>query len=178
MIQTALEAGLRQTMNQLVRPLLHPAIPVALQRRLISKAYLTSIPRRGTRYEDIQAEGLSITRACHSDNPHGVILYFHGGGYLIGSPKTHKGITGHLSKFSGAMVVTPDYRLAPENPFPAALDDAEMVYRALLDEGHPPATLCLAGDSSRRRTRRSPGHAPTRQRPALALVADGAVALD
>ena len=148
MIQTALEAGLRQTMNQLVRPLLHPAIPVALQRRLISKAYLTSIPPRGTRFEDIQAEGLSITRACHSDNPHGVILYFHGGGYIIGSPKTHKGITGHLSKFSGAMVVTPDYRLAPENPFPAALDDAEMVYRALLDEGRPPATLCLAGDSA------------------------------
>ncbi|MDF0748793.1 alpha/beta hydrolase [Marinobacter sp. 71-i] len=148
MIQTALEAGLRQTMNRLVRPLLHPAIPVALQRRLISKAYLTSIPPRGTRFEDIQAEGLAITRACHGDSSNGVVLYFHGGGYIIGSPKTHRGITGHLAKFSGAMVITPDYRLAPEHPYPAALDDAETVYRALLDEGHPPATISLAGDSA------------------------------
>jgi len=148
MIQTAMEAGLRQTMKRLVRPLLHPAIPVALQRRLISKAYLTSIPPRGTRFEDIQAEGLSITRSCHGDNPDGVILYFHGGGYIIGSPRTHRGITGYLAKFSGAMVIAPDYRLAPENPFPAALDDAETVYCALLDEGHPPSTIALAGDSA------------------------------
>lgn len=148
MIQAALETGLRQTMTRLVRPLLHPAVPVGIQRRLVSKAYLTSIPPRGTRFEDFTAEGFAMTRVCHSDSPHGVVLYFHGGGYIIGSPRTHRGITGHLAKASGAMVIVPDYRLAPENPYPAALDDAETVYLALLDEGHPPETLSLAGDSA------------------------------
>ena len=148
MIQTALETGLRQTMRRLVRPLLNPAIPVSLQRSLVSKAYLTSIPPSHTRFEDIKAEGIAITRVCHSDNPDGVVLYFHGGGYIIGSPRTHRGITGHLARASGAMLIVPDYRLAPESPYPAALDDAESVYLALLDEGHPPASLSLAGDSA------------------------------
>lgn len=148
MIQTVLETGLRQTMTRLVRPLLHPAVPVSIQRNLVSKAYLTSVPPRGTRFEDIEAEGIAMTRVCHSDNPDGVVLYFHGGGYIIGSSRTHRGITGHLARASGAMVIVPDYRLAPENPYPAALDDAETVYRALLDEGHPPASLSLAGDSA------------------------------
>lgn len=148
MIQTALEAGLRQTMARLVRPLLHPSVPVSIQRRLVSKAYLTSTPPRGTRFEEVEAEGLAMMRVCHSDTPSGVVLYFHGGGYILGSPKTHRGITGHLAKTSGTMVIVPDYKMAPENPYPAALDDAETVYRALLDEGHPPASLSLAGDSA------------------------------
>lgn len=148
MIQTALETGLRQTMRRLVRPLLNPAIPVSIQRSLVSKAYLTSIPPSGTRFEDIEAEGIAMTRVCHSDNPDGVVLYFHGGGYIIGSPRTHRGITGHLARASGAILIVPDYRLAPESPYPAALDDAESVYLALLDEGHPPASLSLAGDSA------------------------------
>ncbi|NMT64556.1 alpha/beta hydrolase [Marinobacter orientalis] len=148
MIQAALETGLRQTMTRLVRPLLHPAVPVKLQRSLVSKAYLTSIPPRGTRFEDFEAEDLAITKVCHSENPSGVVLYFHGGGYIIGSPRTHRGISGHLARASGTMVIVPDYRLAPENPYPAALDDAETVYLALLDEGHPPASLSLAGDSA------------------------------
>lgn len=148
MIQTALESGLRQTMIRLVRPLLHPIVPVSIQRNLVSKAYLTSVPPRGTRFDDIEAEGLSITRVCHSENPNGVVLYLHGGGYIIGSSRTHRGITGHLAKASGAMVIVPDYRLAPENPYPAALDDAETIYRALLDEGHPATSVSLAGDSA------------------------------
>lgn len=148
MIQTVLETGLRQTTTRLVRPLLHPAVPVSIQRNLVSKAYLTSVPPRGTRFEAIEAEGIAMMRVCHSENPDGVVLYFHGGGYIIGSSRTHRGITGHLAKASGAMVIVPDYRLAPENPYPAALDDAETVYRALLDEGHPPASLSLAGDSA------------------------------
>ncbi|PXX89719.1 alpha/beta hydrolase [Marinobacter vulgaris] len=148
MIQAVLESGLRQTMTRLVRPLLHPSVPVRLQRRLISKAYLTSVPPRGTRFEDIEAEGLAMTRVCHGDNPDGVVLYFHGGGYIIGSPRTHRGITGHLARASGAMVIVPDYRLAPENPYPAALDDAETVFLALLEEGHTPTSLSLAGDSA------------------------------
>jgi hypothetical protein len=74
MIQTALETGLRQTMRRLVRPLLNPAVPVNIQRSLVSKAYLTSVPPRGTRFENIEAEGIAMTRVCYSDNPDGVVL--------------------------------------------------------------------------------------------------------
>jgi acetyl esterase/lipase len=148
MNQKALELSLRQTMRWLISPLLSPRVPVRLQRELISKAYLTSIPPKHCVFQDIEAEGLSITRVSYSEEPRGIVVYFHGGGYICGSPKTHRGITGHLAKSSGAMVIVPDYRLAPEHPFPAALDDAETLYRALLDEGHPPAAISFAGDSA------------------------------
>jgi epsilon-lactone hydrolase len=148
MNQTALEFSLRQTMRWVVRPLLSPAIPVRLQRQLISKAYLTSIPPRRCHFQNIEADGLPLTRVSCLEEPRGVVIYFHGGGYICGSPKTHRGLTGHLAKSSGTMLIVPDYRLAPEHPFPAALDDAENLYRALLDEGHPPAAISFAGDSA------------------------------
>ncbi len=148
MNQTALEFSLRQTMRWLVSPILSPSIPVRLQRELISKAYLTSIPPRGCHFQKLEAEGLPLTRVSFSDEPRGVVLYLHGGGFICGSPRTHRGLTGHLAKASGAMLIVPDYRLAPEHPFPAALDDAENLYRALLDEGHPPAAISFAGDSA------------------------------
>lgn len=148
MNQKALEFSLRQTMRWLVSPILSPLIPVRIQRELISKAYLTSIPPRGCRFQKIAAEGLPLTRVSYSDEPRGIVLYLHGGGYICGSSRTHRGLTGHLAKSSNTMVIVPDYRLAPEHPFPAALDDAENLYRALLDEGHPPAAISFAGDSA------------------------------
>lgn len=148
MNQTALEFSLRQTMRWIVSPLLNPAIPVKLQRELISKAYLTSIPPKGCQFQAIEAEGMGLNRVSHVDEPRGVVVYLHGGGYICGSPKTHRGLTGHLAKSSGTMLIVPDYRLAPEHPFPAALDDAEKLYTALLNEGHPPGAISFAGDSA------------------------------
>lgn len=148
MNQKALEFSLRQTMRWVVSPLLSPRIPVRIQRELISKAYLTSIPPKGCHFQKLEAEGLPLTRVSYSDEPRGIVLYFHGGGYICGSSRTHRGVTGQLSRSSGAMLIVPDYRLAPEHPFPAALDDAETLYRALLDEGHPPTAISFAGDSA------------------------------
>jgi acetyl esterase/lipase len=148
MNQTALEFSLRQSMRWLVRPLLNPLIPVTLQRKLISKAYLTSFPPKACLFQTIEAEGMAVTRASYAEEPRGIVLYLHGGGYICGSPKTHRGLTGNLAKSSGTMVIAPDYRLAPEHPFPAALDDAEKLYRALLDEDHPPTAISVAGDSA------------------------------
>lgn len=76
------------------------------------------------------------------------MLYLHGGGYIIGSAATHKGLSGHLAKTSGCLVATLDYRLAPEHPFPAALDDAEAAWQALIDEGFAPEHIAIAGDSA------------------------------
>ncbi len=77
----------------------------------------------------------------------GVIHYLHGGAYLAGSPQTHKHLAARLAIAAGARAVLPDYRLAPEHPFPAALEDALAVHRALLVE-HEPKRVALAGDSA------------------------------
>ena len=77
-----------------------------------------------------------------------VLLYFHGGGYVIGSPLSHRHITGRLALASKACVLSVDYALAPEQPFPAAVTDGVKAYRWLLDHGHAPAAIALGGDSA------------------------------
>jgi acetyl esterase/lipase len=77
----------------------------------------------------------------------GTMLYLHGGGYFACSPKTHRAITGAYARH-GFAVFAPDYRLAPEHPFPAAVDDALAAYRGLLEAGHDARTLVIAGDSA------------------------------
>ncbi|MER7502051.1 alpha/beta hydrolase [Nonomuraea pusilla] len=78
----------------------------------------------------------------------GTILYFHGGGWVFGSPETALSLTGHLVAKTGFEAYSPDYRLAPEHPFPAAIDDALSAYRALLDRGEDPSAIAFAGDSA------------------------------
>src|SRR6266850_4514714 len=64
-----------------------------------------------------------------------VILYLHGGGYVIGSPRSHRHLAAAVARASGTRALLLDYRLAPEHPFPAALDDALAAYDWLLDSG-------------------------------------------
>ncbi|MFJ9692141.1 alpha/beta hydrolase [Kitasatospora sp. NPDC101183] len=78
----------------------------------------------------------------------GTILYFHGGGFVFGSPETALSLTGNLVARTGFEAHSVDYRLAPEHPFPAAIDDTLSAYRALLDGGHAPSTIAFAGDSA------------------------------
>lgn len=82
------------------------------------------------------------------DRRTGTILYFHGGSYVVGSPETALSLTGNLVTRTGLRAFSLDYRLAPEHPFPAAIDDAVAAYRALLDAGEDPATIAFAGDSA------------------------------
>lgn len=76
------------------------------------------------------------------------ILYFHGGGYVAMSPRTHRPLTSRLAAWSDAMLFALDYRLAPEHPFPAALGDAVAAYRALTTAGLDPQRIVLGGDSA------------------------------
>ncbi len=78
----------------------------------------------------------------------GVILYLHGGGYAAGSLDYSKGFASIISAECGMRVITAAYRLAPENPYPAALDDALAVYKHLLDNGYSANTVMLAGESA------------------------------
>lgn len=77
-----------------------------------------------------------------------VVVYLHGGGFRIGSPRSHRGLMAELSETTGVMVLGVGYRRLPEHPYPAALEDALSVVQALPDRGWAPAQTALAGDSA------------------------------
>ena len=77
-----------------------------------------------------------------------VILYFHGGVYVIGSAATSVPLVADLARRTGAKAVTVDYRLAPEHPYPAAVEDAQAAYEGLLGQGVGPGQIALAGESA------------------------------
>src|SRR5262245_55140670 len=76
------------------------------------------------------------------------VLYLHGGGYVMGSINTHREMVSRISRAAGVRALALDYRLAPESPFPAAVDDATAAYRWLLAQGAKPARTVIAGDSA------------------------------
>ena len=77
-----------------------------------------------------------------------VVLYLHGGGYVLGSVHTHRDLIGRISRAAQARVLALNYRLGPEHPFPAAVDDALAGYRYLLDNNVKPSRIAVAGDSA------------------------------
>ncbi len=77
-----------------------------------------------------------------------VLIYFHGGGYISGSVGTHRLLVGDLSRVSGMRVLSVDYRLGPEHPFPAAVEDAVKAYKFVRARGIPAARIAFAGDSA------------------------------
>ena len=83
--------------------------------------------------------------ALRSDD---ILFYIHGGGYIVGSPDTHKHMVAHLCAKLGIEAVMPRYRLAPEHPFPAGFDDVVACYCALVASGRDPRRIILGGDSA------------------------------
>lgn len=92
----------------------------------------------------LAAETLSPVGA----DPKRALLYLHGGGYCQGSPTSHRPLAARLAAAIGCPALVPDYRLAPEHRFPAAVDDAVKAYRHLLGEGVEPGRIVIAGDSA------------------------------
>jgi monoterpene epsilon-lactone hydrolase len=103
----------------------------------------------GTEVEPAKIGGVSgeWVRARRARND-AALLYLHGGGYVVGSPKSHRHLAAGLSEASGVPVFSADYRLAPEHPFPAAVEDAVAAYKGLSESGLAPAKLAIAGDSA------------------------------
>jgi epsilon-lactone hydrolase len=93
----------------------------------------------GVKAEWVSAPDAEVRRA---------ILYLHGGGYVIGSINTHRSLAARLSRASKARVLVIDYRLAPEHPHPAAVEDSVAAYRWMLGQGLKPARIAVAGDSA------------------------------
>ncbi len=93
--------------------------------------------------------GMPVWWFNHDGNPSTqVILFFHGGGYGIGSPRSHRDLCAYLAKYAGISVASLDYRLAPEHPYPAAAEDALAAYNGLLNMGYQANDIILSGDSA------------------------------
>lgn len=99
---------------------------------------------------DVELGGIRALRIepTQRDLRPGIILFFHGGSFVVGSPETQIGLAADLVVRTGLTAYSVDYRLAPEHPFPAAIDDTTAAYRALLDAGHAPDSIVFAGDSA------------------------------
>jgi epsilon-lactone hydrolase len=100
---------------------------------------ITDIDVAGMPASRIEPEGASDDR---------VILYLHGGGYCIGSKNSHAPLVANLSKAAGVTAVLPEYRLGPEDPYPAAVDDAIAAYDWVLAQGYAPSKIAVAGESA------------------------------
>lgn len=132
------------------QPLIGPPFAPRWQ-RAVARALSAGMPAVAARRTQVAA-----TSACpplevvHPDVPasHGAILYLHGGAFCLGSPATHRSLTTRLAQATGMAVHVPDYRLAPEHPFPAGIDDVWQAYQHLLRSGHAPHQIVVAGDSA------------------------------
>lgn len=103
----------------------------------------------GTRKEPLQINGITAEWITAPNAlPDGVMLYLHGGAYMAGSLKSHSNLVAYFAKKARVCALAIEYRLAPEHPFPAALDDAITSYRWLLDKGTRPEHIVIAGDSA------------------------------
>ncbi|MGH8493335.1 MAG: alpha/beta hydrolase [Moraxellaceae bacterium] len=126
-----------------------PASPEALVKHL--RLHMNQSPptlmARGVKAEKFNEKGLRGDRLC-VEAPSQVILYLHGGGFVCGKTRTYHNFCSRLARELNAEVWLPDYRLAPEHPFPAAIEDSVASYRLLLQRGWRPEQITIAGDSA------------------------------
>lgn len=126
-----------------------PPMPLEQSRReWEAQARLVELPRQ-SRFSPQVAGGVACEwMEMPRVDRERVFLFFHGGGYVSGSPKTHRLLAAHLSRATHMRLLLPDYRLAPENPFPAGVKDALLVYQWLLNQGFNEKQIVVGGDSA------------------------------
>ncbi|MFD3506246.1 alpha/beta hydrolase [Nocardia sp. NPDC058666] len=152
----------RAVLDPLYRVTLNVHVPIVVQRALLDAFSRLQLLPDGTVVQHLQLGGRpaerviadtaipgSRTRAVPPERAAGAILYLHGGGYVVGSIATHRSLVARLAQETSCAVYSLDYRLAPEHPFPAGLDDAEAAFLDLVGNvGYRPEQICIAGDSA------------------------------
>ncbi|MFF0635346.1 alpha/beta hydrolase [Nocardia sp. NPDC004151] len=139
----------RAVLNPVFRVMLHHRLPFGVQRALMDWGSAAPRAPRGTHVEHVRLGGRPTERVSVGPvSDSATVLYLHGGGYTVGSPLTHRSLAAYLSRETGCAVQVPDYRLAPEYPFPAALEDAEAAFLELVAAGFRPERIAVAGDSA------------------------------
>ncbi|CAG6398501.1 alpha/beta hydrolase [Streptomyces cocklensis] len=122
---------------------------VTEQRELFAKMVAANPVPDGVRIESLSLDGIpALSIEPQATTPDSTVLYFHGGCFVVGSARASAGLAANLARKTGARVISVDYRLAPEHPYPAALDDALTAYRALLGGEHGTAPIAVAGESA------------------------------
>jgi len=141
-------AVMRLGVRQLGRRCLDPALPWPVQRTRLDQLTRTSLLPRGTTVtrQDIAGLRAEVVTAPGADARR-TVIHFHGGGYCVGSALTPRSWAAHLSAQAGCRVVLPEYRLAPEHPYPAALQDARAVLAAVSGDAGP-GSVVVSGDSA------------------------------
>lgn len=129
---------------------LDPQLSIQEQRRRIETLarliirFPKGVTKESVRAGKVEAEWVVPVKS----NADTAVLYLHGGGYTLCSPATHRGLTGAIALACKSRMLVPNYRLAPEHPFPAALEDAIATYRWLLAQGLAPHHIAIGGDSA------------------------------
>ena len=149
-----INTGLRLTVKPFLltfpinkKSLFYPRLLINSLGQLVPNAKNTSV--RPFYIDDIPCEWVSCNSYDPSENEKTkVILYLHGGGYIVGSPKTHRQITSRLALMTGARVLAVDYRKGPDHLYPAAHHDALTAYSWLLKKGYISKNIAIVGDSA------------------------------
>jgi acetyl esterase/lipase len=139
----------RSTLRTTLKPVLSPRVPIPWQRWWLTLLTRSNRPKdrvdiQGAALGGVTGEWVRPRQRKANGKSRGVILYLHGGAYCIGSPATHRRLTASLALATGLPIFVADYRLAPEHPFPAAVEDAVSAYRSLSAMG----PVIIAGDSA------------------------------
>ena len=130
------------------RMLANPDYSMEDLRAIFDGWHKPTLEPENVRYSSSSVDGVPVILAIPPDNDGDVIIYCHGGGFCVGSADSRRKLGGHLAKHLRALVVIMDYRLAPEHPFPAAIEDSVAVYRALRAEQRGEGRMLMAGDSA------------------------------
>ena len=140
---------LKGFLNTLSLPMYWKLPPVNHLRNILETTTMMATLPWGVTFEKIQFELFGAEWLHPQDSiKERVLLYLHGGGYVIGSPHTHRALAGKIAQGISADCLLIDYRKAPENPFPAALDDSYQAYTYLLDKGYDAENIVVVGDSA------------------------------
>jgi len=139
-------AGVRWLIKRRIRP----ALSVDEHRRLAAAAQrLVPKPPASVCTSHVSAGGVPADLiSTPASEPRRYVLFLHGGAFIIGSPRLYRHLTWRIAAAAQAQVLAVDYRLAPEHPFPAALEDAVASYRWLIGEGVDPQRIAVMGDSA------------------------------
>jgi acetyl esterase/lipase len=139
---------MRLAARQVGRRCLDPALPWPVQRTRLDHLTKTSLLPRGTTITEQAIGGVRAEMvSARASGSQPTVVHFHGGGYCVGSALTPRSWAAHLSAQAGCRVVLPEYRLAPEHPHPAGLQDARAVIKALYGETEP-GSVVVSGDSA------------------------------
>lgn len=140
---------LKGVLNTLSLPMYWKLPPVDHLRSILETSTMMATLPWGVAFERVEFENFGA-EWLHPNNADSekALLYIHGGGYVIGSPHSHRALAGKIAKGISANCLLIDYRKAPENPYPAAVEDVYYAYSYLLEEGYNPENIVVVGDSA------------------------------